>query len=151
MIILSSKIRSAVGWIVLSFIVLTCSPNPYDEPIPYAPFPDIVLNLNLPENIALKTTGATLAIGGGVRGIIVHCRKANDYAAYERNCSYHPNDACATVNIDPSNLFLIDSCCGSTFDLATGTPTGGVAIRPLAQYKTSYDGAVLIITDERID
>ena len=151
MIILLSKIRVLLGSIILFCALNACEPNEYDDPVPYAPFPDIVLNLNLPENIGLKTTGATLAVGGGVRGIIVYCNQPNDYIAYERNCTYHPNDACATVNVDVSKLFLVDSCCGSTFDLATGDPTGGVAIRPLVQYKTAYDGLYLTITDERLN
>ena len=151
MIILLNKISILCGWIILLVASSACAPNEYDDPVPYAPFPDIVLNLNLPENIGLKTTGATLAVGGGVRGIIVYCSQPNEYIAYERNCTYHPNDACATVNVDVSKLFLVDSCCGSTFDLATGAPTGGVAIRPLVQYKTTYDGLYLIITDERIN
>ncbi|HMG88727.1 MAG TPA: hypothetical protein VK589_01670 [Chryseolinea sp.] len=152
MIILHNKIRSRFGFITLCVIAITaCSPNDYDDPIPYAPFPEIVLNLNLPQYFALKTTGTTLAVSGGVRGIIIYCKQTGGYAAYERNCSYHPNDACATVNVDASTLFLVDPCCGSTFDLATGMPNGGLAIRPLAQYKTTFDGVILTITDERIE
>ena len=152
MIILHNRISSLFGCITLClFAIVACSPNEYDDPVPYQPFPDIILNLNLPENVGLKSTGATLAVSGGVRGIIIYCKQAGVYVAYERNCSFHPNDACATVNVDASTLFLIDPCCGSTFDLATGMPTGGVAIRPLVQYKTTYDGSVLIITDERLD
>jgi len=151
MIILRNRIRRLLRWIVVFIVFASCDPNPYDDPVPYAPFPDIVLNLNLPENIGLKSQGVTLAIGGGVRGIIVYCKQPNEYVAYERNCTYHPNEACATVNVDASKLFLIDPCCGSTFDLASGEPTGGVAIRPLVQYATSFDGLYLTITDERIN
>jgi nitrite reductase/ring-hydroxylating ferredoxin subunit len=147
-----NKISSLLCVITLCLAAIAaCAPNDYDDPIPYAPFPDIVLNLNLPQYFGLKTIGATLAVGGGVRGIIIYCRGGGDYAAYERNCSYHPNDACATVNVDGSNLFLVDPCCGSTFDLSTGMPTGGLAIRPLAQYKTTFDGVILTISDERIE
>lgn len=152
MIIQHNKRRYFFGFITLCLIAIaSCSTNDYDDPIPYAPFPDIVLNLNLPQYFALKTTGATLAVGGGVRGIIIYCRAPGDYAAYERNCSYHPNDACATVNVDPSNLFLVDPCCGSQFVIATGMPSGGIAIRPLAQYETTFDGVLLTITDERLE
>jgi hypothetical protein len=151
MIIQHNKTRILLG-IIFLIGSNACAPNDYDDPVPYAPFPDIVLNLNLPENIGLKTTGATLSVDdGGVRGIIVYCNQPNDYIAYERNCTYHPNDACATVNVDASKLFLVDPCCGSTFELGTGNPTGGVAIRPLVQYKTTYDGLYLTITDERIN
>lgn len=152
MTILLKKIKSLISRIGLSLIVLSaCTPEEYDAPIPYEPFPNITMNLNLPEYIGLKTTGATLEIDGGVRGIIVYCKQPGQYLAFERNCSYHPNDACATVNVDVSKLFLVDPCCGSTFELDAGTPTGGVAIRPLAQYKTTYDGLILTITDERIN
>jgi nitrite reductase/ring-hydroxylating ferredoxin subunit len=152
MIILHNRMHCRFGFITLCLIAIAaCTPNDYDDPIPYAPFPEIVLNLNLPQYIALKSTGATLEIGGGVRGIIIYCKQPGNYAAYERNCSYHPNDACATVNVDLSKLFLLDPCCGSTFDITTGMPTGGVAVRPLAQYRTTFDGVLLTIFDERIE
>jgi hypothetical protein len=151
MIILHNKIRILSAWTILLLVLAACEPNEYDDPVPYQPFEDKVLVLNLPEYIGLKTPGATLSIDGGVRGIIVYCKQANEYMAYERNCTYHPNDACATVNIDASKLFLIDPCCGSTFDLPTGDPTGGAARRPLVQYRTAYDGFTLTITDERIN
>jgi Rieske Fe-S protein len=129
----------------------SCSPDLSDDQIPYQPFPDIVLNLNLPDNIALKSKGISKEIDGGVRGIIVYCQDLGVYYAYERNCSYHPNEACATVNIDNSKLFMFDPCCGSTFDFATGNPTGGIAWRPLVQYKTAFNGVDLIISDEVIN
>jgi hypothetical protein len=131
--------------------LFACSPDLSDDQIPYQPFPDIILNLNLPDNIALKSKGISKAIDGGVRGIIVYCKDVGVYLAYERNCSYHPNDACATVNIDNSLLFMTDPCCGSTFDLSTGNPMGGIAWRPLIKYKTTYTGADLIITDQVIE
>lgn len=136
-------------WIsVVAVMVLACTPDLSDNPIPYQPFPDIILNLNLPENLALKTKGNAREINGGVRGIIVYCQDPGVYYAYERNCSYHPNDACATVNIDNSKLFMTDPCCGSTFSFSNGMPTGGVAWRALQAYQTSYDGFNLTITDQ---
>ena len=131
-------------------LVLGCSPDLSDNPIPYQAFPDIILNLNLPENIALKSKGNAREINGGVRGIIVYCQDPGVYNAFERNCSYHPNDACATVNIDNSKLYMIDPCCGSTFNFSTGQPLGGIAWRPLQMYQTDYDGFELVITDNVI-
>jgi hypothetical protein len=141
--------RHAVSLLLVG--LFACSPDLSDDPIPYQPFPDIILNLNLPDNIALKSKGISKAIDGGVRGIIVYCKDVGVYVAFERNCSYHPNDACATVNIDNSLLFMTDPCCGSTFDFSTGNPMGGIAWRPLIKYKTTYTGADLIITDEVIE
>ena len=125
-----------------------CTPDLSDDQIPYLPFPDIVLNLNLPDNLALKSKGIAKEIDGGVRGIIVYCVEPGVYRAYERNCSYHPNEACATVNIDASQLYMFDPCCGSSFDFSTGNPMGGIAWRPLIRYSASYDGVYLTITDQ---
>lgn len=140
---------SKLRWVnFLLIAVLACSPDLSDDPIPYTPFPDIVLNLNLPDNIALRSKGVAKEINGGVRGIIVYCEDVGVYHAYERNCSFHPNDACATVNIDISNLYMQDPCCGSTFDFSTGNPIGGVAWRPLQKYRATFNGFDLVITDE---
>jgi hypothetical protein len=144
----------AVSRVVLGAIAIAlsaCSPDLSDDQIPYQPFPDIVLNLNLPDNIILKSKGISKEIDGGVRGIIIYCHDLGVYSAYERNCSYHPNEACATVNVDNSKLFMFDPCCGSSFDFATGNPTGGIAWRPLVEYRTTFNGVDLIITDEVIN
>lgn len=136
---------------VVFMVLLGCSPDLSDDQIPYQPFPDIVLNLNLPENIALKSKGTSKEINGGIRGIIVYCHEVGVYYAYERNCSYHPNDACATVNVDNSRLYMIDPCCGSSFEFSTGNPIGGVAWRPLQKFETSFTGVDLIITDQVVE
>ena len=139
----------SMRWIIVAFIGLAgCSPDLSDDQIPYQPFPDIILNLNLPDNIALKTKGTSKEIDGGIRGIIIYCQDVGVYQAFERNCSFHPNDACATVNVDNSKLFMVDPCCGSSFEFSTGNPTGGAAWRPLQRYQTSFNGIDLIITDE---
>ena len=89
-------------------------------------------------------------IDGGVRGIILYRESSTLYHAYERNCTYLPNEACATINVDISELFLIDPCCNSTFELITGYPTGGPAYFPLQKYRVLLDGSLLTITDEVI-
>jgi nitrite reductase/ring-hydroxylating ferredoxin subunit len=127
--------------------VAGCTPDLVDDPIPWQPFDVINVNLNLPEYITLKTDGRSMAINGGIRGIIIYRKNASTYLAYERNCSYQPNSACATVDIDVSTLYMLCSCCSSTFDFGTGLPTSGVAWRPLRQYETSLDGTTLTITD----
>ena len=149
--ILPSKLRSLARISLILVGLLGCTPDMYDDPVPYQPFPDIQLNLNLPQNIGLKSVGATLSVEGGVRGIIIYCLNTGVYRAYERNCTFHPNDACATVNVDASKLFMVDPCCGSNFEFSNGNPSGGVASRPLVQYSATYDGAVLRITDEVIN
>jgi hypothetical protein len=132
-------------------LLLSCSEDLSDDPIPYQPFPDIIINLNLPEYLALRSNGGSVNVNdGGIRGILIHRISASTYYAFERSCSYHPNDACATIGVDVSQLFLIDTCCGSTFDF-NGNPTGGPAWRQLRRYATILDGSELTITDEIVE
>jgi hypothetical protein len=142
--------RALPIFIAIIIVLLTgCSPRLSDDPIPYQPFQSLTLNLNLPDYLRLKTDGGFKEFGNlGIRGVIVYRKSATEYLAFEKNCSYQPNSACATVGVDISTLFLIDDCCHSTFALATGEPTGGPAWRPLRQYQTILNGSDLTITDE---
>ncbi len=125
-----------------------CAPDPGDDPIPFVPFSEIYINLSLPAYVPLKLDGGSMPIDGGVRGIILYRVDADTYLAYERNCSFQPNEACATVDIHISQLYMFDPCCGSTFSFANGTPLGGVAWRPLRRYRTQVNSEILTITDE---
>jgi nitrite reductase/ring-hydroxylating ferredoxin subunit len=129
-----------------------CEPDLSDDPIPYTPFDVIYLNLNLPEYNILKTDGGIKSINeGGYKGLIVYRQNSSNYLAYDRYCSYQPNTACATVDIHVSTLYMICPCCNSSFDLATGYPTGGPAWRPLRQYETSLNASELVITDRIVE
>jgi hypothetical protein len=137
-------------YFVISMLSLTlsCSPDESDDQIPYVPFPDVVINLGLPEYFTLQSAGNAKIINeGGVKGIILYHNQNGSYYAFERNCSFHPNDACSTVGIDATGLRLTDSCCGSYFDFE-GNPVSGPAWRPLRKYITSLVGSQLTITDE---
>lgn len=150
---LSSLFSSRLA-IILFASIFSCSPDLRDAAIPFKPFSPLVLNLNLPENIALKTDGGIRVLSNseaGFQGVIVYRKNTTTYIAYERNCSYHPNDACATVDVHSSRLYMQDPCCGSTFRLDTGDPTGGPAWRPLRQYETHLSGSDLTITDVVIE
>jgi hypothetical protein len=131
-------------------LAISCTPDLYDDPIPPATFADISINLSQPAYLALNSDGGSLDMDGGVRGLIVHRKNATTYLAFERNCSYQPNAACATVDVHSSTFFMLDSCCGSSFDF-DGNPTGGPAWRPLRQYQTYLVGNELTITDEILD
>ena len=132
--------------LLLLLFLISCEPDLVDDPIPFQPFPDI--NIVIPNHPSLSSDGGTIAINdGGVRGIILYRKYSNTYLAFERNCSYKPNDACATVEVHSSTLFMQDACCGSSFNFE-GKPTGGPAWRPLQQYRTSLSVHTLTITDE---
>jgi hypothetical protein len=119
----------------------------------FASFPEIVINLSLPDYSSLKFDGGNKEINdSGIRGILLYRVNATTYIAYDKNCSYHPHDAqCSTVEVDLSRLFLIDPCCKSSFNFLDGMPTGGPAARPLIRYRTGLIGSILTITDEIIN
>jgi hypothetical protein len=127
----------------------SCNPDLRDDPIPVASFGSVYINLNLPAYARLKTDGGYYYYDdAGVRGLIIYRQNASTYHVYERNCSYQPNEACATVNVHVSTLFMEDPCCGSAFDFVSGNPTSGVAWRPLRKYFATVSGTDLTITDE---
>ena len=126
-----------------------CEPDLRDDPIPPGNFPDQVLNLNLPEFLPLKTDGGIASLANiGVRGVLVYRKNATTYLVFERNCSFQPANACATVDVHSSSLFLVDNCCNSSFRFEDGEPTGGPAWRPLRIYQSYVDGFNLTITSD---
>jgi len=137
-------------WLLL-VLFTACTPDRSDDPVPFIPFVDIVINLNLPQYISLRSDGGYSLVDGGVRGIIVYRENSTSYLAYERNCSFRPNEACATVNVHTSGLYMEDPCCSSSFNFSDGNPTGGPAWRPLVRYRTQLSGLTLTISSEVIN
>jgi hypothetical protein len=145
---LSGVVINAMLFFGCLLLLSSCDSDLSDDPIPYQPFPALSIQLTLPSNNALNTLGWMAFDDAGIKGIIVYRLSSTTYLAYERNCSYHPNDACATVDVHSSNLYMLDACCGSAFNFADGQPRSGPAWRPLRQYITSLNGSTLTITDE---
>ncbi|MFZ5999073.1 MAG: Rieske (2Fe-2S) protein [Bacteroidota bacterium] len=141
-----------ISVVFLAALFFSCEPQLIDDPIPVTSFTDEVINLLLPDYNSLRVDGGFKEINTiGLRGVIVYRVSSTVYRAYERNCSFHPNDACATVNVHQSRLYLTDPCCGSSFEFEEGNPTGGPAWRPLRQYRTQLSGSTLTISDEIIN
>ncbi len=141
--------RKLINLTFLLLLVISCDSNLSDDAIPVAPFDPVQINITLPNYSSLMTTGGYAAINtGGTRGIILYRKDVSSVLAFERNCSYQPLNACATVEVHSSGLYMNDACCNSTFRWDDGNPTGGPAWRPLLQYSTSLNGNVLTITDQ---
>lgn len=146
---MSAFIRKGLNLTVLLIIAFACDSDLSDDAIPLAPFDPIQINLTLPSYVSLMSTGGYTAINsGGTRGIILYRKDISTVLAFERNCSYQPLNACATVEVHNSGLYMNDACCNSTFRWEDGNPTGGPAWRPLIQYSTNLNGNVLTITDQ---
>jgi hypothetical protein len=144
-------INRYIQWVlgVLLFCCLSCSPDLSDDQIPFTSFPDESIQVN--QHASLQSTGGYLYLNSiGVRGVILYRKSENVFLAFERNCSYRPNEACATVDVDVSTLFMIDPCCGSSFNFE-GDPIGGAAWRPLRQYEVIVGTGTVTITDKVIN
>jgi len=128
-----------------------CSSDLSDDPIPLASFADIVIDINFPSYVNLRNAGGFAYVNGGVRGIILYRSSGNSFLAYERNCSFQPNEACATVDVHSSALYMTDPCCSSDFSFQDGSPTGGRAWQPLRRYRTQFGGSTLTISDEALN
>ena len=129
-----------------SFLAFSsCNDTMPDDGIPVV-LVDETINLSNYQYQALGVVGGFVYLNAGVRGIIIYRSSVNEYLAIERNCTFQPMDLCADVKVDESTLFLIDTCCNSTFDF-NGFPTGGPATIPLRQYKTTLNGNYLTITN----
>ena len=139
-----------VSIIFLFTALLSCSSDDrIDDPIPFQSFADFDININLPAYTALKVDGGYKEFSNlGVRGIIIYRENATTFRAFEQNCSFQPQDACATVK--PFSIYMQDACCGSVFNY-DGEPTGGLAWRPLGQYEVHLSGSTLTITDNVIN
>jgi len=147
-------IRNLCSLLCLSSLslLISCEPQIVDDPIPITAFQDQVLNLSFPEYAALRLDGGILEYNNvGLRGVFIYRAASGSFRAYERNCSYHPNEAGSTVNLHSSRLYFTDQYCGSTFNLEDGQPSGGPAWRPLRQYRTDINGSILTITSEVIN
>ena len=144
--------NKALALLFLALVLtLGCQPDLSDDPIPHIVFEPITIDMSLPKYFALQSDGAALELNeGGVRGIIVYRENASTFRAFEKNCTYQPNSACATVNVDASTFFMIDPCCSSTFNFE-GDPQSGPASRPLRQYLIERTGSALTITDETVN
>lgn len=111
------------------------------------------LNLNLPQYIGLQAPQGYIYIPEGNKGTVVYHLPQGGFAAYDRTCSYNPNDACGQITVDSNYTGLrcgtynkgFQACCASLFDLNTGTAIQKPASRPLKSYYTSYDDAQKIL------
>lgn len=132
-----------VCFILLLFFSASCKKEAHSD-IPNTSV-DVYIYINNPSYISISTVGGWTYVGGGVRGIIVYRKTANEFMTFERNCTYQSTDACATVTVDNNAITATDSCCNSQFLLTDGSVIKAPAALPLKQYRNTFDGNVLHI------
>ena len=133
------RLSIIVIFLFSSVIWVGCSDDDPEPEIPYV-YVDFIIdpssilynNLNIPGNYAY--------VNGGYRGIIIYHFTEDEYIAYERTCTYDPQETCSKLRVDKSGLIAVDSCCDSKFILLDGSPMeGSKATIALRRYQTSYD------------
>lgn len=138
------SLTNQVGFLVVSLSAIACEPDVPEDPIPYA-LVNEQINLNSLLFEDLKIIGGSVELENvGVKGIIVYRVGRDDYRAFDRACSFRPSHACERVMVDESGLFMVDTCCSSTFDFF-GFPNSGPARWPLAEYRALVSGDNLLI------
>jgi nitrite reductase/ring-hydroxylating ferredoxin subunit len=108
---------------------------------------NVVLDLNLPEYVNLKTPSNWAYVSGGLKGIIIQNTGIGNpnYKAFERAC---PNNDCATpMNFDGS-LKLKCSCDNSEYSIIDGSPQTAGNSHFAREYKVNQvNESTLIITN----
>lgn len=142
----------ALALILMTFSTCTKTQvNP--DPIQDVPV-NVTINLSLPSYSHLENAGSFVYEPGGVKGlVIVHSILNDEIYAFDRCCSYKPNDACSKVEMD-SALFVLRcgesklggfvKCCDSKFTME-GQVSASPATFGLKQYQVIRSGNLLNI------
>ena len=130
-------------FLIIAIYISACSKE--ESQIPYVPV-NITLYVSDPQFVNLNAVTGWTYLTGGSRGILVYRRSNDEFMAYDRHCTYQPEDPCGVIEVEQSGSFTaIDSCCGSKFLITDGSVNAGPARQPLKQYQTDYDGTRLLI------
>jgi hypothetical protein len=131
-------LRSKIRFFFISFMLVSAACKDIHQVIPSVP-----VNISLDATTELAKLGVGSAIicpkPGGYMGIILYRKDIYEYVAYERTCTYYPNDTSA-VDIDSTGVFAVCKHCGSKFILLlNGDVNQSPARLPLKQYNTYFD------------
>ena len=129
--------------LVLDLIFSLVGCNYYNHPT----IPNVAVDFTIYPNdvmyYRLNTYGGYEYFTGGVNGIIVYRLDEWTFLAYDRACSFDYEEPTSWLYVAPDGLRLVDSLCGSTFNILDGNVLSGPAKWPARMYKTRYDGMKL--------
>jgi nitrite reductase/ring-hydroxylating ferredoxin subunit len=115
---------------------------------------NVSINLAFPQYSDLNNLQGFAYLPEGNKGIIVYHTLDDRFVAFDRTCSYSPNDACAFVSVDSSRIQFrcgqfkpnFVPCCGSKFEASSGIVQTGPARIALKQYFTARNGNTILIS-----
>ncbi len=127
----------------LLFITKSCKDK--DDIVPYA-YVNFYVYINEPDFFELNAIGNSVAVSGGVSGIIIYRVSENQFKAYDRTCTYEPSNPCELIDVyEQGGPLAVDSCCGSKFLLTDGSVIEGPALLSLREYNANFDGNAIHI------
>jgi nitrite reductase/ring-hydroxylating ferredoxin subunit len=142
------KVRNNVFLLILlSLSLLGCRDDDDDgnEQVPRIAT-DIQLNLNLPEYNVLLNPGGYIYLTGGSMGIIVYRINTDEFAAFDRHCTFNVPERCRVTVDEESGIVARDNeCCGSEFEIITGGVVEGPAQRSLQPFNTQFNSNTNIL------
>jgi hypothetical protein len=127
---------------LLLVLFLTTCDTTYHQTIPYKKV-DFTIYPNDVMYYRLNTYGGYEYFTGGISGIVVFRLDEWTFKAYDRSCSYDWEELGSWIWMHPNGITLVDSLCGSIFNVLDGTVISGPAKWPLREYHTRYDGMKL--------
>lgn len=135
--------RNSLYILIVSFCFFGCTKS-QDTNIPLTTV-NHTIYIDNPAYISVSVPGSWMYLNGGSRGLLLYRASNSEFIAYDRHCTYEPNNNCAQISVDASNIIAIDDCCGSEFLITDGSVIKNPASLPLKRYQTSFDGNVLQI------
>lgn len=132
-----------LSFLVLIILFSNCNKDS-NRNIPFVPV-NIVMQTTDPQFIGLNAVNSWIYLVGGSRGIIVFKVSNEQFRAFDRHCTFQPENSCALVSVETNNITGLDDCCGSRFLITDGSVLNGPAVVPLKEYNTSFDGVTLRI------
>lgn len=109
------------------------------QQVPNVPV-EITVSIGLPLFAPLQNPGGWITIQGGSQGIVVYRIGPDQFAAFDRHCTFRVENQCRIDVDEDTNVTAVDhDCCESVFSIVDGVPLEGPARRPLRRYQTMYN------------
>jgi hypothetical protein len=138
---------------LVSAMFISCDKN--DDPPIQTGYVNFTIYPNSVEYLDLNSPGGWVYVSANQpsRGIIIYRFSLDEFRAFERTPTYKSDSCCITepvyyctrLIVDPSALFVLDTCTGSKYLILDGSVVEGPATYPLLQYNTRYDGEALYV------
>lgn len=139
------KVKVLFFSLLTCLIFIKCNKNQSESNIPFVAVNEII-SINSPSNFRLQAIGGWQYAIGGSKGLIIYRVSEGQFKVYDRHSPYQVDKGCV-LNVDDSKRIITDPCSDSQFELSSGTVLQGPAANSLKEYRASYNGTVLTITN----